>query len=84
MSTLLQTDYVGISPANKLAYVIIGRREKFDAIPLPETVHDNGCHSKATGDFEEMRVIFQWWPEADASVANAGVAAALAAKGESA
>lgn len=73
MTSPPQTDYVGI-PHDKLVYVIVGSREKFDAIPLPEDVHKNGCHSKTVGDFKTVTVIFQWWPKADAPVANAGEA----------
>lgn len=70
MSTLPQTDYVGT--LDNLVYVIVGSREKFDAIPVPEDVHKNGCHSKIIGDFKTAAVIFQWWPAAEAPIANAG------------
>ena len=55
-------DYVG-KPMGGLIYVIVGEREKFDAIEIEERVTDNGCHLKCVGDMlpGTTTVIFQWW-----------------------
>lgn len=60
-----KADYVGM-PHDELVYVLVASREKFDAIRLPETAHENGCRSKSIGDFSTAMVIFQWWPPAGA------------------
>jgi hypothetical protein len=57
-------DYVGVHGKEKMVYVLIASRAKFDEIPLPVSEHDNRALGKVlskTLESTELWVIFQHW-----------------------
>jgi hypothetical protein len=64
LTTERKHDYVGVHGNEKIVYVLVADREKFDQIPLPAVEHDKrvakrGHLSSKTLDSPDLMVDFQ-------------------------